>query len=316
MTVEAAPYHDDVAAGPPGGACVWTRASDGARLRVALWPKDGAAGTLVMFPGRTEYVEKYSDAAREMADRGWAAAAIDWRGQGLSDRTGHARHVGHVEEFDEFQLDVEALAAVLEARGMPRPWHLLAHSMGGLIGLRTLLRDAARPAPRFERAAFSGPMWGLPLPPARRIVAGVISSAARLAKMAGRETPGSGAVRDPVGQPFEGNLLTSDPEMFAWMKRQLAAHPDLALGGPSLGWLWAALREMREVQGLTSPEVPCLTVLGSEERIVDPDAVRDRMARWPGGRLMEVEGARHEALMEMPQTRRAVFDALDSHLRG
>ena len=314
--MDAAPYHDDVAAGPPGGDCVWTRASDGARLRVALWPRDGAAGTVVMFPGRTEHVEKYSDAAREMGARGWAAAAIDWRGQGLSDRTGQAPHVGHVEDFDEFQRDVEAFAAVLEARGMPRPWHLLAHSMGGLIGLRTLLRDAARPEPRFARAAFSGPMWGLPLPPARRLVAGAISTVARLLRQGGRETPGAGAVRDPVGQPFEGNLLTSDPEMFAWMKRQLAAHPELALGGPSLGWLRAALREMWETKGLTSPDVPCLTVLGAEERIVDPADVRDRMARWPGGTLLELEGARHEALMEAPSIRARVFDALDEHWRG
>lgn len=306
-----APYFDDVAAGPPGGEARWLRASDGVRVRAVRWPREGAAGTLVMFPGRTEHVEKYSDAAREMGARGWATAAIDWRGQGLSDRSGRGRHVGHVDDFREFQRDAAALLDWLGAAGMPRPWHLLGHSMGGLIALRTLheRRD-------FDRAVFSGPMWGLPLPPARRAAATLVSKAARLLRQGGRATPASGAVSDPVGQPFDGNLLTSDAQMFAWMKGQIAAHPELALGGPSLGWLWAALTEMLHWTREPSPGEPCLCLLGTEERIVDPDPIRDRMAAWPQGVLTMLEGARHEALMERPAIRHAAFDAIDGFLRG
>ena len=304
--MEAAPYFADVAA--RDARAVWARASDGARLRVALWPEARARGTVVMFPGRTEYCEKYSDAAREFGARGWAAAAVDWRGQGLADRTGQARHVGHVDDFADFQRDVAAYLAVLEAEGFPKPFHLLAHSMGGLIGLRALVDH-----PVFARAAFSAPMWGLPLAPGRRMTAFLLSRAGRTLGYGRHEVPASGAQRDPVGQPFEGNLLTSDPAMFAWMKAQLAAHPDLALGGPSLGWLWAALGEMRDRAARPAPDVPCLTLLGTEEGIVDAGAIMDRLDGWEGADLRLYDGARHEVLMEAPETRRAAFDAMDAH---
>ncbi|MEL6587669.1 MAG: alpha/beta fold hydrolase, partial [Pseudomonadota bacterium] len=92
-----------------------------------------------MFPGRTEYVEKYSDAAAHLAAAGYASAAIDWRGQGLTTRPRHNKRIGHVEDFHDYQKDVQAMLAVCEAEELPRPYMLLGHSMGGLIGLRAVM---------------------------------------------------------------------------------------------------------------------------------------------------------------------------------
>ncbi len=308
--MQAAPYHAEVASGPPGGHAVWRPAADGVRLRVALWPQ-GQRGTVLMFPGRTEYVEKYSDVARELADRGFASAAIDWRGQGLSPRSARNPAMGHVNDFSSFQIDVDAFLTTCADVGMPHPWHLLGHSMGGLIGLRALHRRR-----EFRRAAFSAPMWGLPLPPQRRLLAWGLSSLAASVGMGERMAPASGKVADPAAAPFEGNLLTHDAEMFAWMKRQITAHPELALGGPSLGWIWAALREMHTLARMASPDVPCLTFLGSDETIVSQDAIHVRMGSWDGGRLELVEGARHEGLMEGPAIRARLFDALAAYYGG
>lgn len=308
--MRAAPYHADVASGPPNGRAIWAPAADGVRLRVALWPA-GARGSVLMFPGRTEYVEKYSDAARELGLRGFASVAIDWRGQGLSPRPERNPRMGHVRDFNDFQVDVDAFLAVCEEAGMPRPWHLLGHSMGGLIGLRALHRRR-----EFRRAVFSAPMWGLPLPPQRRLLAWGLASLAASLGMGERMAPGSGKVADPAAAPFEGNLLTHDAEMFAWMKRQITAHPELSLGGPSLGWVWAALREMHVMARMAAPDVPCLTFLGTRETIVSEDAVHVRMGSWEDGRLEMVEGARHEALMEGPAIRQRLFDAIAAHLDG
>ena len=58
---------DDVADAPPGGEAWWVPTTDGARVRVAAWPAAAggpARGTVLLFPGRTEYVEKYGPAAR------------------------------------------------------------------------------------------------------------------------------------------------------------------------------------------------------------------------------------------------------------
>ena len=306
----AAPFHRDVAAGPARVEAWWIEAADGMSTRAAFWP-DGARGSVALFPGRTEYVEKYAEAAAQLGRRGYATATIDWRGQGLTGRAGRHRMLGHVGDFDGFQRDVDALVAAMARRGMPRPWHLLAHSMGGLIGLRTLTRGAP-----FERVAFSAPMWGLPLPPPLRLAAWTASHLGALLGVGTAGFPGSGKGAEPAAAAFEGNLLTTDPERFAWMKRQIAAHPELALGGPTVGWLRAALREMRALSCAPSPAVPCLTLLGTDEYIVDADAIRDRMGGWPDGRLVVVEGARHEVLMEGPAVRERLFDAIADHLGG
>ncbi|WP_055665065.1 alpha/beta fold hydrolase [Jannaschia seosinensis] len=276
------------------------------RLRAVLWPRADACGTVLLMQGRTEYVEKYSDAARELADRGFASAAVDWRGQGLSPRPERDPRVGHVNNFRDFQRDVDAFVELCEAEDMPRPWILLGHSMGGMIGFRTLKR---RPN-LFSRAVFSAPMWGLPLAPHRRFLGWTVSAAASAIGLGESAAPRSGKVADPAAAPFEGNLLTTDPKMFAWMKRQITVHPQLALGGPSLAWVLAAFREMHRSAREAAPDLPCLTFLGDDEDIVDPDAIHVRMASWPQSTLEIVPGARHEVLMGDPEMRRRAFDRI------
>ena len=300
-----APFFADLAEGPPGGRAVWCRAADGARLRVGLWAAEGAArGTVLLFPGRTEYVEKYGPTAADLGRRGYATATIDWRGQGLADRPLADPLTGHVDRFTDYQRDVAALLATVRAAGLPGPLYLLAHSMGGCIGLRAL-HDGLP----VRAAAFTGPMWGIRLSALVRPVAWTVAHAARRLGQGHRYAPGTGPGTYVMANGAPGNALTSDAGMFAFMQRQIAARPELALGGPSLHWLHEALRETRALRRMLPPALPCLTALGAEESIVDAKAIAAVMARWPGGTLHRFPGARHEILMERPEIRRAFLDA-------
>jgi lysophospholipase len=57
--MSAAPLFDDIAEGPAGGSALWCEAHDGLRIRIALWRAKAEKGTIFVFPGRTEYIEKY-----------------------------------------------------------------------------------------------------------------------------------------------------------------------------------------------------------------------------------------------------------------
>ena len=140
-----APFHAEVADAPEGARAFWLTASDGVRLRGVVWA-GGRRGTAVLFPGRTEFAEKYGRVARALVARGFAVAVIDWRGQGLSDRPPLNPMLGHVEDFRDYQRDVAALLDLVAGLALPGPALLFAHSMGGCIGLRTLLErsDFAR----------------------------------------------------------------------------------------------------------------------------------------------------------------------------
>ena len=301
---DSAPLHLSAADGPPEGFALWRHAADGVRVRLAVWPQ-GTKGTVVILPGRTEAVEKYGPTAIELARRGYAAVTIDWRGQGLADRPPGAPMTGHVARFTDYQLDLAALMAVLPALGLPAPAHLLAHSMGGAVALRALAADLP-----VRAVAFTAPMWGIRIAPALRPLAWALASGARAARMGLRLAPGTDLTNYVAIAPFEGNVLTTDAETFAWMKAQLALHPELGLGGPSMRWLHEALLECRRLSALPSPALPALTFLGAREKVVDVPAIHRRMARWPGGTLAIVPDAEHEVLMETPAIRTAALDRI------
>ena len=302
MTATAlnAPLYNDVAEGPPDARGFWLRAADNTRLRAGLWNDNAAKGTVLLLPGRTEYVEKYGRTARVLAAAGYATLSLDWRGQGMSDRALPDTMVGHVTDFAEYQDDLDTVIAFARTHGLPQPFHLLSHSMGGNIALRGLIRGIP-----VNAAAFTSPMWGILMAPILRPIANTLPTVARLLKLAHHFALGTGAKTYVVDSPFAGNTLTTDPDMWNFMKRQALAHPTLSLGGPSYGWLEAALKECRALSLLPSPKTPTLCAFGSQEKIVDTQPIRIRMANWPGSNLKIVQGAEHEILMEQHVLRNA-----------
>lgn len=303
--MERAPFYDDVADGPAGGSASWLTTSDGVRIRIGYWPQEGARGTVLLFPGRTEYVEKYGRAARDLAQRGYGTLVIDWRGQGLSDRLLADAMPGHVHHFSDYQMDIEALMQAIAGMDLPRPLHLLAHSMGGATGLR-----AAMEGLDVASAVFSGPMWGIQIKAAMRPVAWSLSWSSSRMGLGRFHAPGSYRDSYILREPFETNKLTSDPEMYEYMQGQLRAYPELALGGPSLRWLHEALLECLTLSRLPAPDLPSLTVVGTAEEIVCLDRIRARVQGWPGAEIEWAENGRHEVLMELPGMRSALFDRI------
>ena len=71
---------------PHGAIEEHIRATDGVRLRTARWAPSSPIGTIVLLGGRGEFIEKYFEVIGELLTRGFAVAAMDWRGQGGSDR--------------------------------------------------------------------------------------------------------------------------------------------------------------------------------------------------------------------------------------
>lgn len=309
--MDQAPLFHDVADGPTGGQAWWLRTADGPRIRLGHWPCDATQdrrGTVLLFPGRTEYIEKYGRAAADLARRGFDTLTVDWRGQGLADRLLADRRTGHVGRFTDYQKDVAAMVDAARALDLPRPWYLLAHSMGGCIGLRALIEGLPVAA-----CAFTGPMWGIQMAMATRPAAWFVSWTGARLGFGHHLAPGTKAQTYVIAESFDDNALTRDAEMYMYMQRQMTSYPDLALGGPSLRWLNEALVEMAHLARRPAPPLPCQTWLGTGESIVCPDRITARMNGWPGGALVMVPGGEHEVMMDTPQTRAAVFDGVAAH---
>lgn len=297
-----------MAEGPDSWDAVWLMAADGVRIRAA-WSDEGSAGTVFILPGRSESVEKYGRLARDVAAKGYAFVVNDWRGQGLADRLLPDRGIGHVNDFADYQLDMAALFAFARERRLPRPWHMLAHSMGGCIGLRTLINGAD-----MDRVVLSAPMWGLDTPQILEALTPAIGAVTESLRLEHNLVPGASTEPYVLTADFEGNSLTSDRDHWDYMRRQLEVHPGLGIGGPSLRWARMAVEENAALARLASPPQRCLCLLGSDESVVKVRPIVERMRAWPGGELVTLTGARHEIFMEAPAIRRRALSLAMSFL--
>lgn len=298
----------------PGGAQVaLLRAQDGRRLRAAVFPGVGRVrGTVALFQGHNEFIEKYFETIEDLRQRGFDVATLDWRGQGGSERELEDPRKGHVDDFADYQLDLEVfLTEVMAER--PQPWFALAHSMGGAI----MLDMAYGGRPPFQRMALVAPMIDLAnilFPNGARWLAETL------------DMIGLGGMYIPLGrgvsileQPFEKNRLTTDPVRFSRNAAIALQKPELIIGDPTIGWVNAAFRIMGQFAAPEYPRrirTPILCFTCGREQIVSNNAIERFTGNLNNASLIAVQGAKHELLMERDIYRDQFWRAFDAFIPG
>lgn len=296
---------------PPGGIA-WDQtldltAKDGVRLRAGLW-RGGDRGLVLLLNGRTEFLEKCAVPAAALVERGFSVASVDWRGQGLSDRLLTNPLKGHVDRFTDYHSDLTALMTDPAVAGIGGKRIMLAHSMGGAIGLGAVSRGVLAS----DAMILSSPMLGIALGMLGRLAASAMLPVARALGKLDRWPPFAPG-KPYVFGPFNGNVLTGDREIFEWMASALQAEPRLQLASPTLGWLDAALAETGFLTRQGALGCPVLCLLGTNEAVVDTQAIRSGAMRLEA-ELVEIEGAQHEVLIETAGLRAEAWAAIDGFL--
>ena len=184
--------------------------------------------------------------------------------------------------------------------------------MGGCIGLRTLLERAD-----FCGAVFSAPMWHLQMRSATRELTSRVTQLANLVGLGGRLTPGASPQPTALAVSFEGNALTSDREHFAWMVRQLTAHPELGARRPEHAVdLRRARGDGRASTWRRCPGCRCWSSSAATRRWSRPASSARRWRRWSRASWCGCEGARHEIFMERPEMLARVWARIDAFLEA
>ena len=293
---------------PAGAEEHWLEGRGGVRVRVMTAPASGqrVRGTILLAPGRTEFIEKYFEVTRELQQRGFAVFCMDWRGQGLSGRETNDPLKGHFDNFDDPVNDLATALRVLAAHA-PRPHIALAHSMGGAIMLRAMQTRRVE----LEAAAFSAPMWG-------------IANLGKFAKNYVRfmASIGAGASFAPGverkfrREGFKRNPVTHDQARHTRAMDLLAEEPRLAISGPTVGWVAAAAdttEGFHQPSALAHLRLPMLVVSAGQEVLVDNTAQQELASHFPDCQFVSIPNAKHEILMETDDIRLqfwAAFDAL------
>ena len=297
---------------PAGGRVMRLVAGDGTKLRAAVWTTAGATrGTVALLGGRGEFIEKYFETIGELLARGFTVASVDWRGQGGSERALRDPRKGHVDDFSLYGSDLQALVEQAMAPFCPRPWFGLAHSMGAAI----LLSAAHAGRCPFERLFLTSPMidiYGIRYPRGARALALVLDTLG----LGGRYAPGGGS-RGVEAMDEDGNLLTSDSARFRRLISLNNAAPDLTVGWPTVGWIRAAFRLMAQFADPKFPmevTTPCLMLVSGDDRVTDTRAAERFGERLRAGRVLVINGAQHELLMERDLFREQCWRAFDAFM--
>ncbi len=287
---------------------------DGVRLRAARFETPEPGGVCVLLNGQTEYIEKYFEVIDDLRERGYSVAALDWRGQGGSQRLLDNPRKAHIEDFAQYHADLEALLGQVVApmAGNCKPI-ALAHSMGGHILLKYL---HGRPTD-FSAVVLTAPMIQIST---RGVPRALVEAVARFLN---RQAPSRDfvwgmAVRDQLTLPFASQIVTSDQARYRRTHDILAADPELRLNGPTWGWLAAAMKSILEISAPGYAEAistPALILAAGKDRVCDSGALTAFAARMPHAECVIIAGAEHEILMERDIYRDQLWAAFDRFLQ-
>jgi lysophospholipase len=307
VSISANPVPDDVVTGT-------LKTPDGVSLRFARWaPPPGRKGTVCLFQGRAEFIEKYFETVRDLRARGFAVATLDWRGQGRSQRMLGNPRKGYVRDFSQYDIDLETFVREVVLPDCPPPVFALAHSMGATV----LLRSAFQGHRWFDRMVLLAPLISLP-GMRRSQLTRTLVKALRLTGFGSAYVPG-GDHSVMMQRPFMGNLLTSDPVRYARNVAVLEAEPDLGVGWPTVAWTDAAFKMMRRLSDPAFPSKirqPILIIAAGQDQIVSTPAIDEFSIRLRAGTHLIVPGSRHELLMEQDRFRQQVLAAFDAFVPG
>ena len=263
------------------GAVPWSRGSVALHYDVPRSPR----GTVLLVHGYMDHSGLQSATAKHLVDHGWAVAAPDLPGHGLSS--------GPRGETSSFSSYGEALRVVLDTlvgRGAPRPWMAVGHSTGG-SALLALVSSGDR---RIERAVLVAPL--------------VRMNSARWIRAA---YPVANAAMEGIDR--HGKRRSTHDS--AWHDRMLA--DPLELRRIPLGWVRAALDWERQADSIAPGTTRWMLVQGDADGVVDAKAGLEVLRRRiPNLRSIWIPGGMHHLLNETPPWRLRVWMEIDEFLQN
>jgi lysophospholipase len=296
-------------------ANLWTPDKRRIRYATARTAVSPCRGTVVVFTGRNECIEKYHETTAAILAQGLDVVVFDWRGQGDSERLIGNPEKGYVRRFSDYVTDADAVFTQVVLPDCRAPYFILAHSLGSLIALVA----APRLKSRVERMVLCAPFLGImrqgPTQPFSTFWAGGLARLLTICGL-GRIYFGGGAWKAP---DFAANKVTRSSSRFARNIGLYRQHAHLRLGGPTARWVAECAKAMRALARRADSRdfrIPALIIMAGADRIVPREAIDETVRLLPAAHAIIVEGAEHELLQEREPIRSAVLKAVFSFIPG
>ena len=250
---------------------------------------------ILISSGRTEAAIKYKELIFDLFKNGYSIYIHDHRGQGLSGRMTEDPDMGYIDTFQFYVDDMKYFYDnFLKPKGYAKIY-LLAHSMGGAIGMTYLEQFPDD----FDAAAFSSPMLGLK--------PGICGMVKVLDGKKPKYAMGESEYKDDETD-FEGNPLTGSELRYERMLAAYAQVPEARLGGATYTWVHKSCQQFKYLfSHIDKINTPFLLFSAENEQIVYPYAhqkfITAAQELGKEFKVYEVENAEHELLIEKDEQR-------------
>ena len=268
------------------------KGADGRALYCVSYDAEAPRGTVLVLHGFTENAYKFSELIYSLLHNGFSAVAYDQRGHGRSWRDEAVRadqSLTHVDRFGEYVEDLEAVCEQALS-GMPKPWMIFSHSMGGAV---TALYLEQHPE-TFAKAAMCAPM----IAPCRNN----IPLFAVMGICRGEKLLGKGKKRIFLSKPYAGpedfsTSCATDRNRFDWYDAVKASRKDFSNNGPTYSWTLESMKVTKQI--LKKGEVekiacPVRLYTAETDGSVLPEPQEQFISRVRQGNRVFVKNARHE----------------------
>ncbi len=299
---------------PGGGNAFFINGFDNKRLRVALWNINSDEGTVILQSGRTEFIEKYYEVIEGFIARGYCVAVMDWRGQGLSDRTCKNIRLGHIDSFEEYDKDLIKTLEVYN-KICPKPWIGFGHSMGGCLMASNFVENQEI----YKALILCAPMLSIQSRSSLRILVSVLGSVSSIGfKDFAINKPNWDHEQGWLEEEFNDNFLTSDQYRFNRVYRLISKEHTLGVKGLSLGWIYEAIKRtnlFKDKKWGTLVEKPSLLLNATRDRLVSPSGNVQILSKFRNSHVENID-SRHEIFMESDPIRNKAWEKVDEFLGG
>ena len=263
----------------------------GAPLFCSRFDAENPRGTVLIVHGFTENADKYAELIHSLLRNGYSVVAYDQRGHGRSWRDPAIADISltHVDRFEAYVADMKTVCDRV-LTGVPRPWLLFAHSMGGAV---TSLFLESHPGV-FDKAALCAPMIAPNL-------GGLPQAAAKLMCCA-EGLLGRDKKRVFISKPYAGaeDFATScatGRERFDWYEALRVKTPVFQNNGPTFGWTREAIRVTKALLAPGAVEridIPVRLFTAENDNSVMPEPQKAFASRLRNGRRTLIPGSKHE----------------------
>lgn len=264
---------------------------------------------IMLVTGRAEFYSRYQELVYDLFHHGYDVYSYDHIGQGLSDKLLDDSQRGHIDKFSDYVDDLDDYFSAVRVIKPYQKFYAIAHSMGGGILAKLLLRKPES----VDAAVFCAPMFGINMLLPNNIADSILNFAERYPNVRDYYAIGTGKWR---ALPFAINLMTQSKARYEYNVDFINANPELKVGGPTYHWVKESMEACERIQANAQYWSVKSLIFQAEKEFLVSNKDQDRFVEAAGLKpeFINIPSAKHELLFETDETRIVVLDKIFNFL--